>query len=359
MNASTDFSELANLTGVKTLASHAFLAGMPKAELHLHIDGAISPQLMFDLATKNAINLPYKSVEEIEAAYHFSDLQSFLDLYYQGAGVLQTEQDFYDLTWDYCQHCKADNILHTELSFDPQTHTERGIPFDTVIGGTLRALKDANSQWGLTYKLMLNFLRHLSQDSALLTLESAMEWQDEITSIGLDSSELDHPPSKFETVFVKAKEAGFKLVAHAGEEGPPDYIWQAINLLKVDRIDHGVRADEDPMLLEYLANTQIALTVCPLSNVRLCVYDNMQQHNILKMLEQGVRVTVNSDDPTYFGGYLNDNFFALANAFPMTQLQALQLAHNSFTASFIDYDQVQTYLKKLIQYAAQFNAREK
>jgi adenosine deaminase len=359
MTSPTDFMQLDKLLGVQKIASYEFLAGMPKAELHLHIDGAISPQLMFDLAAKNAIELPYKTVEEVEAAYEFSDLQSFLDLYYQGAGVMQTEQDFYDLTWDYCLHCKVDNILHTELSFDPQTHTDRGIAFDAVITGILRALDDAKKEWGLTYQLMLNFLRHLSQDSALLTLESAMPWRDKITSIGLDSSELDHPPSKFETVFAKAKEAGFKLVAHAGEEGPPDYIWQAINLLNVDRIDHGVRADEDPVLLEYLAKTQMPLTVCPLSNVRLCVYDNMQQHNILKMLEQNIRVTVNSDDPTYFGGYLNDNFFALADAFEMSQLQALQLAHNSFTASFISEQQKQVYLQNLIDYAQQFNAGDK
>ncbi|MGJ8679408.1 adenosine deaminase [Paraglaciecola sp.] len=359
MQASTEFNQLARLDKVKQLASKAFLAGLPKAELHLHLDGSLSPQLMFDLANKNSVALPYQSVEEIEAAYQFSDLQSFLDLYYQGAGVLQTEQDFYDLTWDYCLHCKADNILHTELSFDPQTHTQRGISFDTVIGGTLRALKDSEQQFGLSYKLMLNFLRHLSADSAAETLESALLWKEKITSIGLDSSELGHPPSKFTDVFAKAKAEGFKIVAHAGEEGPPDYIWQAINLLKVDRIDHGIRADEDPKLMEYLAQHQIPLTVCPLSNVRLCVYEDMQQHNIFKMLGQNIRVTVNSDDPTYFGGYLNDNFFALADAFPMTQLQAIQLAHNSFTASFISYPQKQFFLQKLISYVEQFNAKEK
>ncbi|MCF2948699.1 adenosine deaminase [Paraglaciecola aquimarina] len=332
---------------------------MPKAELHLHIDGAISPQMMFDLAEKNSVILPYKTVEEVEAAYEFSDLQSFLDLYYQGASVLQTEQDFYDLTWDYCLHCQADNILHTEISFDPQTHTERGIAFDTVISGTLRALKDAEQKFGLSYKLMLNFLRHLSEESAQQTLQSALPWAEQITSIGLDSSELDHPPRKFERVFAKARAEGFKIVAHAGEEGPPDYIWQAIQLLKVDRIDHGVRADEDPALVEYLIQHQIPLTVCPLSNVRLCVYENLQQHNIFKMLGQNIRVTVNSDDPTYFGGYLNDNFFALADAFPMTQLQAIQLAHNSFTASFISDQQKQFFLQKLISYVEQFNAKEK
>ncbi len=352
-----NFTPIAEMTGIQQPASHEFLRAMPKAELHLHIDGALSPQLMFDLAARNKILLPYQDVAEIEKAYQFSDLQSFLDLYYQGAGVLQTEQDFYDLTWDYCEHCRADNILHTEISFDPQTHTERGIDFDIVIKGTLRALDDAKAEWGLSYALMLNMLRHLSAEKAMQTLQQALPWRDRICSIGLDSSELDHPPVKFEKVFANAKKYGFKLVAHAGEEGPPEYIWQALNILKVDRIDHGVRADEDPALLDYLVKQQIALTVCPLSNVRLCVYEHMQQHNIMTLLEKGIKVTVNSDDPTYFGGYLNDNFVALAEAFELTQAQALRLAFNSFDASFISDSEKYLFFKKLADFATQFNAQ--
>lgn len=351
-----EFSQLLSQPNLTQLASSQFLSAMPKAELHLHIDGALSPQLMFDLAARNSVTLPYSSVAEIQAAYDFSDLQSFLDLYYQGAAVLNTEQDFYDLTWDYCLHCKADNIIHTELSFDPQTHTERGIAFETVIKGIVRALEDAQAQWGLSHKLMLNFLRHLSAESAMQTLEQALPWQHKITSMGLDSSELGNPPSKFQQVFAKAKQAGFKIVAHAGEEGPPEYIWQAIELLKVDRIDHGVRCDEDPKLMEYLADTGMPLTVCPLSNVRLCVYKEMSEHNIFSLLEKNICVTVNSDDPTYFGGYLNDNFLALAEAFPMTQKQALQFAYNSFIASFVDQQKKQVWAQQLIDFALSFNS---
>jgi adenosine deaminase len=351
----TEFEQLINQAHLKQPASREFLATMPKAELHMHLDGSLSPQMMFDLAKRNSVELPYANVEQIQQAYQFSNLQSFLDLYYQGAAVLNTEQDFYDLTWDYCLHCKADNIVHTELSFDPQTHTERGVPFDTVITGILAALKDAKAQWGLSYELMLNFLRHLSADSALQTFEQALPWQHEITSVGLDSSELGNPPSKFELVFDRARQAGFKIVAHAGEEGPADYIWQAINLLKVDRIDHGVRCDEDPELVSYLAQSRLPLTVCPLSNVRLCVYQNMGEHNIFKLLDKGLCVTVNSDDPTYFGGYLNDNFFALADAFTMTQKQALQLAYNSFIASFVSTEQKYAWASQLVEFSKRFN----
>lgn len=346
-----DFSRLPD---AQARASRAFLAAMPKAELHLHLDGALSPQLMFSLAQRNNIQLPYKSVAEIEAAYQFTSLQSFLDLYYQGASALNTEQDFYDLTHDYFLKCKADNIRHTELSFDPQTHTERGIAFATVISGILRAMADAKKDWGISSLLIMDFLRHLSAESALETLEQALPWKAHIVAVGLDSSELGHPPSKFTEVFDRARTEGFRAVAHAGEEGPPGYIWEAIKLLKVERIDHGVRCDEDPELMAYLRKTQIPLTVCPLSNVRLCVYKKMADHNIINLLTAGLRVMINSDDPTYFGGYLNDNYFALADAFAMTRAQALQLAHNSFTSSFISNEEKQGFVNELENYARNF-----
>jgi len=346
-----DFNHLPNM---QLLASKLFLAGMPKAELHLHLDGALSPQLMFTLAKRNNVALPYKSVAEIEAAYQFTSLQSFLDLYYRGASALNTEQDFYDLTQDYFLKCKADNIRHTEISFDPQTHTERGIAFKTIISGILRAMEDAQKEWDISSLLIMDFLRHLSEESAIKTLEQALPWKHKIIAVGLDSSELGHPPSKFTNVFDRARAEGFRVVAHAGEEGPPEYIWEAINLLKVERIDHGVRCDEDPQLMEYLRNSQIPLTVCPLSNVRLCVYNNMVEHNIFKLMGAGLRVMVNSDDPTYFGGYLNDNYFALADAFPMTRAQAMQLAHNSFTSSFISDQAKQGFIDDLEVYAVRF-----
>lgn len=346
-----DFSHLPH---VQLPASNAFLAGMPKAELHLHLDGALSPELMFTLAHRNNIRLPYNSVAEIEAAYQFTSLQSFLDVYYQGASALHVEQDFYDLTIDYFLKCKTDNIRHTEISFDPQTHTERGIAFDVIIRGILRAMSDAKANWNISSLLIMDFLRHLSAESAMKTLDEALPWKTNIVAVGLDSSELGHPPSKFTAVFDRARAEGFRVVAHAGEEGPPDYIWEAIHLLKVERIDHGVRCDEDPKLMEYLSESKIPLTVCPLSNVRLCVYDKMTQHNIFKLMDAGLRVMVNSDDPTYFGGYLNDNFFALAEAFPMTRAQALQLAHNSFTASFISNKEKQVFINELEVYATAF-----
>ncbi len=347
-----DFSGVPKLN---ELATREFLAGLPKAELHLHLDGALSPTLMFKLAQRNQVNLPYQSVAEIEAAYAFTNLQSFLDLYYQGASVLNHEQDFYDLTHDYFEKCKADNIVHTELSFDPQTHTERGIAFDTVISGILRAMEDAKKEWGISSKLVMDFLRHLSAESAMKTLEESLPWKDKIIAVGLDSSEVGHPPSKFTDVFARARAEGYRVVAHAGEEGPPEYIWEAIDLLKVERIDHGVRSDEDPKLMEYLRETQIPLTVCPLSNVRLCVFDKMADHNLFSLLDAGLRVMINSDDPTYFGGYLNDNFFALADAFPLTRKQALLLAHNSFTSSFISDAEKQEFIEQLKSYAKNFH----
>ncbi len=347
-----NFSGVPNLN---ELASREFLAGLPKAELHMHLDGALSPAMMFALGKRNQVNLPYTSVEEIEAAYQFTNLQSFLDLLYQGASVLKHEQDFYDLTRDYFAKCKEDNVLHTELSFDPQSHTERGIPFATVISGILRAMDDAKKEWGISSKLVMDFLRHLSADSAMKTLEESLPWKDKIIAVGLDSSEVGHPPSKFTEVFARARAEGYRIVAHAGEEGPPSYIWEAIELLKVERIDHGVRSDEDPKLMEYLREKQIPLTVCPLSNVRLCVYGKMADHNVFNLMNAGLRVMINSDDPTYFGGYLNDNYFALADAFPLTREQALLLAHNSFTSSFISDGEKQGFIKELVSYAKNFH----
>ena len=347
-------SNFSHLTDMQLLASKKFLAGMPKAELHLHLDGALSPELMFTLAQRNKVELPYKSVDEIKTAYQFTSLQSFLDVYYLGASALNLEQDFYDLTTDYFLKCKTDNIRHTEISFDPQTHTERGIAFEVIISGILRAMSDAKEKWNISSLLIMDFLRHLSEESAINTLEQALPWKDKIIAVGLDSSELGHPPSKFTRVFDQARAEGFRVVAHAGEEGPPEYIWEAIDLLKVERIDHGVRCDEDPRLMDYLRTSQIPLTVCPLSNVRLCVYKDMKQHNIFKLLDAGLRVMVNSDDPTYFGGYLNDNYFALAEAFPMPRAQALQLAHNSFTASFISDKEKQGFIDELEAYATGF-----
>ncbi|GGK80401.1 adenosine deaminase [Amphritea balenae] len=312
----------------------SFLNSMPKAELHLHLEGTLEPELMFALAERNGIELPYASVDELSRAYNFGNLQDFLDLYYQGAEVLQTEQDFYDLTWAYIERCKAQNVIHIEPFFDPQTHTERSIPFATVIRGISRALADAESKYGISSGLIMCFLRHLSELEAFNTLHQAEPYLDNIIGIGLDSSEQGHPPAKFERVFAKARSMGLLAVAHAGEEGPAQNIIDALDLLHVDRIDHGVRATDDAELMQRLAQEKMALTVCPLSNTRLRVFDDMSQHNILQMLEQGVKVTVNSDDPAYFGGYLTENFIALEQGLGMTRGQALELARNSFEYSF-------------------------
>ncbi|MBE9398316.1 adenosine deaminase [Pontibacterium sp. N1Y112] len=311
-----------------------FLNAMPKAELHLHIEGTLEPELMFLLAERNGINLPYASVEQLKAAYDFGNLQDFLDLYYQGADVLQTEQDFYELTWAYIEHCRAQHVIHIEPFFDPQTHTDRGISFATVINGISRALDDAKKQFGMSSGLIMCFLRHLSEAQAFETLKQAQPHLDKIIGIGLDSSEQGHPPAKFERVFAKAKSMGLLLVAHAGEEGPAQNVIDALDMLHVDRIDHGVRASEDPQLIKRLVKEKIALTVCPLSNTRLKVFSDMSEHNILKMLDVGVKVTVNSDDPAYFGGYLTENFVALYHALDMSKEQALALCRNSFEYSF-------------------------
>ena len=312
-----------------------WLKALPKAELHLHLEGALEPELMFTLARRNGIELPWSDVDALRQAYSFNNLQEFLDLYYQGANVLRTEQDFYDLTWAYLQKCEAQGVVHVEPFYDPQTHTERGIPFEVAINGINAALRDGREQLGISSGLILSFLRHLSEDEAFLTLSQAMPFRDQFFAVGLDSSEQGHPPSKFERVFAKARAEGLLAVAHAGEEGPPEYIWQALDLLKVNRIDHGVRAAEDPRLLDRLADEQIPLTVCPLSNTKLKVFPDMTHHNILDLLERGLKVTVNSDDPSYFGGYVLENFVALRDALGMTEEQARKLAQNSMDSRLI------------------------
>lgn len=312
--------------------NEAWLKALPKAELHLHLEGALEPELMFALARRNGIELPWSDVDVLRQAYSFNNLQEFLDLYYQGANVLRTEQDFYDLTWAYLQKCQAQGVVHVEPFYDPQTHTERGIPFEAAINGISGAMRDGREQLGITGGLILSFLRHLSEDDAFRTLEQAMPFRDQFFAVGLDSAEQGHPPSKFERVFAKARAEGFLAVAHAGEEGPPEYIWQALDLLKVNRIDHGVRAAEDPKLLDRLADEQIPLTVCPLSNIKLRVFQDMTHHNILDLLEQGLKVTVNSDDPSYFDGYVLENFVALRDGLGMTEEQARRLAQNSMGA---------------------------
>ena len=309
-----------------------WLNALPKAELHLHLEGSLEPELMFRLAERNKIALPWDDVDALRSAYNFGNLQEFLDLYYAGADVLRTEQGFYDLTWAYLQKCEAQNVVHTEPFYDPQTHTDRGIPFEVAMRGISGALADGRELLGISSGLILSFLRHLPEEAAFKTLEQAMPFRDAFFAVGLDSSEMGHPPSKFERVFAKARAEGFLAVAHAGEEGPPEYIWEALDLLKVSRIDHGVRASEDPKLIERLIDEQIPLTVCPLSNTKLCVFDDMSQHNILQMLEQGVKVTVNSDDPAYFGGYVTENFMALHESLGMTEDQARRLAQNSLDA---------------------------
>lgn len=309
-----------------------WLNQLPKAELHLHLEGTLEPELMLELAQRNGVRLPWNTVEEARAAYDFNNLQEFLDLYYQGANVLQTEQDFYDLTMAYLKKCEEQNVLHVEPFFDPQTHTDRGIPFEVPMRGISEALADARDLMGISSGLILCFLRHLSEEAAFVTLEQAMPFREQFFAVGLDSSERGHPPVKFANVFAKARSEGLLAVAHAGEEGPPEYIWQALDVLKVSRIDHGVRAWEDPRLMQRLIDEQIALTVCPLSNTKLKVYEHMSQHPILQMLEQGALVTVNSDDPAYFGGYVTENYQALHQHLHMSKEQAERLAANSFAA---------------------------
>jgi adenosine deaminase len=322
-------------------------AALPKAELHLHIEGSLEPELMFQLAERNAITLPYASVDALRQAYQFTNLQEFLDLYYQGMSVLQTEQDFYDLTWAYLQRSAADGVIHTEIFFDPQGHLQRGIDFATQFQGIYRALCEGETQLGISFRLIMSFLRHLSEQSAFDTLEQAMPWLEHIDGVGLDSSELGHPPEKFARVFARCRELGLRVTAHAGEEGPPDYVWQALDLLKVQRIDHGNRSLEDAALIERLGKEQVPLTVCPLSNLKLCVVKEMSQHPILKLLDAGLLVTINSDDPAYFGGYVVDNFRALLDSVPITEAQIVQLMRNSFTGSWLADVQKQACLQRL------------
>jgi adenosine deaminase len=323
------------------------LRAMPKTELHMHIEGSLEPELIFQLAQRNQVQLPYSSVEVLRTAYAFTDLQSFLDIYYAGASVLLTEPDFYDMAWAYFLKAQADNVVHAELFFDPQTHTARHVPMDTVISGLHRACVDAQAQLGISASLILCFLRHLSEEDALHTLDEAKPYLDKIIGVGLDSSERGHPPEKFERVFAQARALGLHVVAHAGEEGPPAYIWGALDVLKAERIDHGVQAIHDPTLMKRLAQERIPLTVCPLSNQKLCVFPNLADHNLGAMLDQGLCVMLNSDDPAYFGGYLNDNFVQTFAALPLTAAHAYQLACNSFEASFVPEAQKQVWRTQL------------
>jgi adenosine deaminase len=313
-----------------------FLRDVPKAELHLHIEGTLEPELMFELAGRNQVSLPYPDVEAVRRAYVFDDLQSFLDIYYAGCAVLLTEQDFYDLTSAYLRRVAGQGVRHAEIFFDPQTHTDRGVAFETVVTGIHRALEDGLASLGISSRLIMCFLRHLSGEAAMETLEQAVPFVSWITAVGLDSSELGNPPSKFEAVYRRAREMGLLAVAHAGEEGPPEYIWEALDLLGVRRIDHGVRCLEDDDLAARLAAEQVPLTVCPLSNVKLRVFPSLREHNLPQLLDRGLLVTVNSDDPPYFGGYVEDNFRGLVETFGMGQADIAQLARNSFVASFLD-----------------------
>jgi adenosine deaminase len=323
------------------------LQQMPKAELHIHIEGSLEPELIFALAKRNQVALAYPTVDALRAAYAFQDLQSFLDIYYAGASVLLTEQDFYDMTWAYLQRAHRDNVRHAEIFFDPQTHTVRGVAFATVIGGIHRALREAHAQWGMSGALILCFLRHLPEADAFATLEQALPHRDKFIGVGLDSSESGHPPEQFARVFARCRELGLHLVAHAGEEGPPAYIRSALDVLQVQRIDHGVRCLEDAELTARLARSQVPLTVCPLSNVKLRVFEHMGQHNLPQLLDAGLRATVNSDDPAYFGGYINDNFVAVFEALPLQRHHAQQLARNSFEAAFLDTATRRRYLDEV------------
>ncbi|WP_417332675.1 adenosine deaminase [Halarcobacter sp.] len=324
-----------------------FIKKLPKAELHLHIEGSLEPELMFKLAKRNGIEIPYKTVEEVKEAYNFTNLQSFLDIYYAGAKVLIEKQDFYDMTWDYILKCKEDNIIHTEIFFDPQTHTQRGVSFETVILGIKEALDDAQKKLGISSKIIMCFLRHLSEEEAFETLEQSLPFKDYIIGVGLDSSELGNPPKKFEKVFNKAKEHGYKLVAHAGEEGDISYIEDALELLHIERIDHGVQAINSDSLMKRLKDEQIPLTVCPNSNIELKVFENYKQHNIKQLLDYGLNVTVNSDDPAYFKGYMNQNFFNLVDNIALTKEDIVKLVKNSFNSSFIDEKLKQEYIKRV------------
>jgi adenosine deaminase len=344
-----------NLDAIPRDRLPALLCAMPKAELHIHIEGSLEPELIFALAQRNGVALPYASVEALREAYAFTDLQSFLDIYYAGASVLLKEEDFFDMAMAYYRRAAADNVVHAELFFDPQTHTERGVSFETVINGLTRAGETAQRELGVSSALILCFLRHLSEEAAFEALEQALPFRERFIGVGLDSSERGHPPEKFARVFAKCRELGLRLVAHAGEEGPPAYIWSALDVLKVERIDHGVRCVEDPALVKRLAAERVPLTVCPLSNVKLCVYPDMSAHQLGALLDAGLCATVNSDDPAYFGGYMNANFLATFDALPaLGARQAYQLAKNSFEASFVDEAQKAAWEQKLDKAFAAF-----
>lgn len=330
------------------------LRAMPKAELHMHIEGSLEPELIFALARRNNVPLAYDSVEALRAAYAFTDLQSFLDIYYAGASVLLYEQDFYDMVRAYLNRAVADNVVHTEIFFDPQTHTERGVAMETVINGLYRACRDAQIEQGISATLILSFLRHLSEESAMQTLEAALPLRDRFIGVGLDSSELGNPPEKFARVFARCKELGLHLVAHAGEEGPPAYIWGALDVLGVERIDHGVQSEKDAQLMARLAKEQIPLTVCPLSNLKLCVVKDLAEHNLPRLLKAGLKVMINSDDPAYFGGYVNENYTQLFAATGMGAPEAYQLARNSLEASFASDAQKTQWIAKLDQTFSDF-----
>lgn len=326
----------------------ALLRTMPKAELHIHIEGSLEPELIFALARRNGVTLPYASVEALRAAYAFTDLQSFLDIYYAGASVLLKEEDFFDMAMAYFRRAAADHVVHAELFFDPQTHTERGVSFETVINGLTRASETAKRELGVNSLLIMCFLRHLSEEAAFATLEESLPYRHLFVGVGLDSGERGNPPDKFERVFERSRALGLHVVAHAGEEGPPDYIWDAVELLKVERIDHGVRCLEDPRLVLRLAAARMPLTVCPLSNVKLCVFKTLAEHNLATLMEAGLCVTINSDDPAYFGGYINQNFVETFEALPqLTARHAYQLALNSFDASFASAGDKQRWSKQL------------
>jgi adenosine deaminase len=323
------------------------LCAMPKAELHLHIEGSLEPELIFALARRNGVALAYPDVETLRAAYAFTDLQSFLDIYYAGASVLLHERDFEDMAWAYLTRAAADSVAHAEIFFDPQTHTARGVAFGTVIGGLSRALDRARRELGVSASLIMCFLRHLSEDEAFATLEEALPFRDRFIGIGLDSSERGHPPEKFARVFARCRELGLRLVAHAGEEGPPAYVWTALDVLKVERIDHGVRSLEDPALVARLARDRVPLTVCPLSNVKLCVFPTLAAHNLDRLLAAGLKATVNSDDPAYFGGYMNRNLTETFAALPLATAEAYALAQNSFEASFLEPEAKARHIERL------------
>ncbi|HHB78454.1 MAG TPA: adenosine deaminase [Saprospiraceae bacterium] len=327
-----------------------FIAGMPKAELHLHIEGSFEPELMFEIARRNQVEIKFDSVEEVKKAYDFSNLQDFLDIYYEGAQVLLKEQDFFDLTWAYLRRIHAQNVIHTEIFFDPQTHTDRGVPFEIVLNGITSALDKAKNELGITNRLIMCFLRHLDESEAEKTLEMALPFKDKIYGVGLDSSEMGHPPSKFQNVFAKAIKEGFVTVAHAGEEGPAQYIWEALDLLHISRLDHGNRSIDDPKLMQRLAAEKMALTVCPLSNLKLCVVDDLKNHPLRKLMQNGLKVTINSDDPAYFGGYMNENFWAIADALDLSKDELYTLLRNAFEASFVSDERKQEMIGQLDAY---------